>query len=614
MKNQNTIQQIAKQYNVPAQEVIDFLNDKGIAIDFAYQKIEDKVYNQLEKELKTRKKVPLLFVSDEDISNFKPVTKPIEFWQDANIPNLEKLIYKNLAFEKSKAEKIIGLTPFNWCYAKIKYNIKYAKGVKFSLFEDTVCEIIKLRKDISIIELCNILGFGNDTEIIVEVVNGLKTDDIIQVVGNYEKLSLTSKGEQDIQKKQKSKPSQSATFDLFFDDYYLENTLAKEIFGNQKAKKVQNKLLDFSNFELVKLLAEEQQPNFQSSKSGFILQEAIPINESIEFFELRFIAIVTEDLENKSKNKIWIFNPYTKEISKPLTNIALKSENLYNVITEKLHSEIKEQVVVVIEKEKEQIEFDQLLVQASKEKQTKKSIPNEFLHFLTPDSLDTVQFEDEMEKLFEVCKEQLWLIFPFAYGKIIDKRIKLIKKALNNGCSVFVGFTENENFGGKAVIDESAIQLLENLSNSNPLFIYAELPKFHDKRVFAYLNDTIKCEYSGSQNYLSFYVPKGVTNVRRENMKRIIWSENSDIELTMRKVQLTQSYSQRVRSLYNEDLIIVNALSAKDKLNTIERNRSHIIKLNNLIKINKSNDKLNIDLNNLVKELEIFNSRISDKK
>lgn len=569
MKNQNTIQQVAKQYNIPAQEVIDFLNDKGISIDFAYQKIEDKHLQQIEKELKNRKKIPLLYVSDEDIKNFKPVTKPIEFWQDANIPNLEKLIYKTLAFDKSKTEKIIGLTPFNWTFAKATYNIQYAKGVKFSLFEDTVCEIVKLREKISLNELCKILGFGSDTEIIIEVLNGLKTDDILQFEPNFEKLSLTTKGLQDIQIKQKSKPAQSTNFELFFDFYNPQNQFAKDVLGSNKASKTQGKEFDFSNFDLIKHLSEEQQPNYQSSKSGFILQEAQPVLGSIEFLELRFIAIVTEELGNEAKNKIWVFNPYKKEISKTLSKTATENQVLYDLITEKLYTEIKEQIIENVEKEEQQVTFEGLLIQSAKEKQIKKSVPIELSHFLSHDSFDSVQFEEEMEKIFEVCKNQLWLVFPFVNGGIFGKRLKNIEKALKNGCSIFVCFTPNENkenFGNKQVVDTQAIQKFEELELQYDNFYFAELTStFHEKMVFAFFNNVYKSEYSGSFNYLSFYARRGKNNVRRENMKRLLWSEHSEKELSIRRTEFALSFNKRIQTVLNEDKIIGRNFTQLDK-------------------------------------------------
>ena len=74
-----------------------------------------------------------------------------------------------------------------------------------------------------------------------------------------------------------------------------------------------------------------------------------------------------------------------------------------------------------------------------------------------------------MERLFEVVQKQLWLIFPFAMGYIIEKRIRLIEKAIKNDCSVFVCFSQNENreFGAKAVIDKKALEIFNKLSNDN---------------------------------------------------------------------------------------------------------------------------------------------------
>lgn len=568
MRNKFAIQEVAKQYNVSPQEIIDFLNDKGVSIDFGYQKIVDpKIILELEKELLHRnKKLPLLFISDEDIQNFRPITKPIEFWQDANIPNLEKLIYKTLSFEKPKTEKIVGLTPVNWKFLKAKYNIKYSKGLNFTLFEDTVCEIVKVKPGISVLDVCQVLGFGNDKEIITETVKGLKTDDILKVDDSGASMYLTEKGLLDIQRKQKSKPAASAIFDLFIDFNDISNVYAKEIFSTIKAHKATPSDISIDDFELIKNLAEFQQPTYQSSKSGFILQEAQLISDSILFYEAKFVAIVTEDLENKVQNKIWIFDPYKREISKQLTKTASENTQLYSLITDKLYGELKETVFDTVTKDQEQIDFDNLLVSSTKEKIPKKSIPIQFQHFLSPDSLDTVQFEDEMERLFDVVQKQLWLIFPFAMGYIIEKRIRLIEKAIKNDCSVFVCFSQNENreFGAKAVIDKKALEIFNKLSNDNQKFYYAELPKFHEKRVFAFLNENLKCEYSGSHNYLSFFVQKTAKGVRRENMQRLNWSDNSAKELAIRRNEFAFSYAERISDELDADTQLLTAFSKAD--------------------------------------------------
>ena len=568
MKNKFAIQEVAKQYNISPQEIIDFLNDKGVSVDFGYQKIVDpRIIRDLEKELVNRnKKLPMLYISEADIENFKPVTKPIEFWQDANIPNLEKLIYKTLSFEKPKSEKIVGLTPFNWKFVKAKYNIKYSVGLNFTLFEDTICEIVKIKPGISVLDICQLLGFGNDQEIISETVKGLKTDDILKVDDSGFSLNLTEKGAVDIQRKQKSKPATNAFFDLFIDFYNPSNVHAKEIFSHSKSHKTKPADILITDFELIKNLAEFQQPTYQSSKSGYILQEAELIKDSVTFFESRFVAIVTEDLENNVQNKIWIFDPYKREISKQLTKTASENTILYSLITEKLYGELKETVFESVEKDQEQIAFDNLLVTATKEKSSKKSIPLQFQHFLSPDSLDTVQFEDEMERLFDVVQKQLWLIFPFAMGYIIEKRIRLIEKAIKNDCSVFVCFSQNENkeFGAKAVIDKKALEIFNKLANNNERFYYAELPKFHEKRVFAFLDDNLKCEYSGSHNYLSFFVQKTAKGVRRENMQRLIWSENSAKELAVRRNEFAFSYCERISDELDADIQLLTAFSKTD--------------------------------------------------
>src|ERR1044072_5788489 len=115
MDQELTLQNISKELRIPTELIVAFLNDKGTIIEnISYEKISKDDYQLLKKEVSSLPpNSPLIYISEEDIKNFKPVTKPIEFWTEAKLSNLEKLIYRQLSFEKPKTERVVGITPFN---------------------------------------------------------------------------------------------------------------------------------------------------------------------------------------------------------------------------------------------------------------------------------------------------------------------------------------------------------------------------------------------------------------------------------------------------------------------------------------------------------------------
>ena len=553
-KEQLTLQNISKELRIPSELIVSFLNDKGTTIEnLPYEKVTSEDYSLLKKEVQSLPaNTPLIFISDEDIKNFKPVTKPIEFWADSPLSNLEKLIYRQLSFEKPKTERVVGITPFNWKFSKAKFQGKFSTGQRFTLFDDTVTELLSIKPNQTLLDLADLMGFGTDISIANEIVKDLKLNGVIMGVGTPEQYSLTEKGKTDHQYRTKSKPPIKSEFELFIDYYNPSNKFAKSLF-DREAKNTTEELkpaFDFSDIERIKLLAEEQASNVHLPKAGFFLQEANLIDHSLEYFQLRYIAVITEILDTTSNN-IWIFDPYKKDISRPLTQIARSSDELQKNIKDSFLTEAKAsgELLESVQKDVEQIEFDKAIVLSSSIDDSQTSVPESFKPFLSYDSLNTVEFELEMEKLFDTVKYQLWLIFPWVKDGAFAQRLALIRKAIRNKTHVFIAFSENEGMVRRPndkMVGERAMEILEQLSIDHTNFFFAELTKFHEKRVFAFLDDRFKCEYSGSQNYLSFYVGKSEKGFRRENMKRVVWSDKSDEEFELRKDEFINSYLKRI--------------------------------------------------------------------
>ena len=560
-KEQLTLQNISKELRIPSEIIVSFLNDKGTTIEnLPYEKVTAEDYSLLQKEVKSLPaNTPLTFISDEEIKNFKPVTKPIEFWADSTLSNLEKLIYRQLSFEKPKTERVVGITPFNWKFCKAKFSGTFSTGQRFTLFDDTVAELLSIKPDQTLLDLADLMGFGADISIANEVVKDLKLNGVITGLGNPEQYSLTEKGKTDHQFRTKSKPPITSEFELFIDYYNPVNKFAKSVFNREaKVPTKEFKLaFDFADIEKIKALAEEQASNIHLPKAGFFLQEATLIETSFEYFQLRYIAVITEILDSTSNN-IWIFDPYKKDISRPLTQIARTSEELQRSIKGSFLTEAKAsgELLESIQKDVEQIEFDKAIVSSLTNDDLYKSVPESFKPFLSYDSLNTVEFELEMEKLFDTVKHQLWLIFPWVRDGAFAQRLALIRKAIKNKTNIFIAFSENEGMVRKPndkMVGERAMEILEQLSIDHTNFFFAELSKFHEKRVFAFLDDKFKCEYSGSQNYLSFYVDKSEKGFRRENMKRVVWSDKSDEEFELRKDEFINSYLKRIYQQLQRD-------------------------------------------------------------
>ena len=577
MDQELTLQNISKELRIPTELIVAFLNDKGTIVEnISYEKISKEDYQLLKKEVKSLPpNTPLIYISEEDIKNFKPVTKPIEFWTEAKLSNLEKLIYRQLSYEKPKTERVVGVTPFNWSFAKAPFEGKFSTGQKFTLFDETVIELLSIKPKLTTQDLAELLGFGADTTIVSEIIKDLKLNGLISSTGIPETFELTSKGKTDQQTKTKSKPPTDAHFELFIDAFNPSNKYAKVLFDRPTKAKlgVQDIKFDYQDIEQIKILAEEQASNVHFPQAGYMLQEANVLSDKIEYFQLRFIAIITENLDSNTNN-IWIFDPYKKDISRQLTQIARISESLQNHVKDSFLTEARAsgELIEEVQKDVEQIEFDKAIVSSSNIDDSKSNVPEDFKPFLSYDSLNTVEFELEMEKLFDAVQHQIWLIFPWVKDGAFAQRLSLLRKVLKNKANVFIAFSENEGMvrkpGDKMVGDKAQV-ILDQLALNHTNFFYAELSKFHEKRVFAFLDERYKCEYSGSQNYLSFYVDKEQKGFRRENMKRVVWSPKTDEEFELRRSEFINSYLNTIlKEVKKDEVLLAQSINNSKLLKT----------------------------------------------
>ena len=131
---------------------------------------------------------------------------------------------------------------------------------------------------------------------------------------------------------------------------------------------------------------------------------------------------------------------------------------------------------------------------------------------------DTAEFEKELHNIFERHQnEEIWLISPWIRKyAFLRSREPMIRKFLDQGGTIFVGYSEPERLG-EEMVDPDSMSVVRRLDDNYDRFYYAELPRFHYKNVIEYGNKETTL-YTGSFNVLSFCINDSTEHYRMEQM------------------------------------------------------------------------------------------------
>lgn len=525
------LSKIARDFKCNIPTVVEFLRvngydcDEDPEVEFSIEVVEF-IDNNLPAFLSERNKE-----SQKQTPKEKDKSKGASLGEQ--IP-LELKIIESASKEKKLIERIIGFTEFDWTYTIAKFKGTCSQPVDFNLFDEVLCDLL-LTEQMSAEKIGNILGFDiqNDpaeNNILLKAIKDLKADKMLD--GDESILWLTDVGVEYAKTGVKFSTF-TRNFDLYIDNIGVAKEKVKEIFSNLKSEKQLAFNKDFlpKNIEGVKPLAELQAPEIHFPQKNFLLQECTPTG--VEGFKAKVWVVLLENFRDNTMRAI-VYDEKHNKVIEALSEALDKQDDLKSELLERLVKVDDEIEFTNEEKQKEQIEIEQELIHKQVEideainqqdvikiKEIEKEVEAIKRHF------NSLEFEVELKKLFDTTSDTILIQSPWVRDFAFKNRVPFIKEYLRKGGRVYISYSENESFGGEAMVQEESKKLLAEL-DKNLNFYCCEMPAFHYKNVWLIRKDKKNSYYSGSYNILSFFVHQNMKNVRQEKMTRMDW--DSELE------------------------------------------------------------------------------------
>jgi hypothetical protein len=547
---------IARELNLEIATIVEFLNSNGYECDEnPNEKLSEKIVDFLKNNISTYvAEKQKSYNTSINIQEKQPETKLME-----QIP-LELKIIEAASKEKKLIERIIGFTDFCWHYTVAKFNGTCSKPIPFNVFDEVLCDIL-LVKEMSAEKIGKILGLDIQTdpaekEILLSAINELKRDKMIE--GDESIYWLT-----DLGKEYAKNGVKFSTFDREFDLYIdlisgiKENV--KSIFADLKSEKQDtNQNFVPSTLDEIKALAELQAPEIHFPKKSFLLQNAEL--QKTESFKAKVWVVLLENFRDNTIRAI-VYDEKQDKVIEILSNALDELEDEKQNLLEKLVKVSGDEDFTVKftdeEKQEEQIAIENELIQKQEEidiaietqdiekvKEIKKQIFSVKRHF------NSLEFEVELKRLFDETVNDLWIISPWIKRYATERRIPFFERYLKKGGRIFIAYSEPENETDVMADEETFNKLLE-LEKKYQNFYLHQLPKFHYKRVWLRNNGEDNFYYTGSYNILSFFVKKGLQNVRQEEMIKLDWNEENDKEYIDIFTQFGEKYLNKAFEDFN---------------------------------------------------------------
>lgn len=426
-----------------------------------------------------------------------------------------------IAPHRKRSERFVGFVPYCLNYEIRKYTGVSKKPFRINVFNRTIINLIGrgIHNMKSIAEVMG-LNIQHDLEkmILTENLNEAKTKlELIQ--GSNNNLTLTSKGTLFYERGELIQTFESP-FEIivvpscpYFP--FLKYCIADYSEANKKRKKVKKDELTLNQ---IKFIAETQASHVQHKERNLELVETVfnSYNEA----EMSFYICFMQDVRDNSVRTI-IYDETQNAIIPQLSLLFDGNDKLRDRLLKKcLKKELEDEEIEKVEsgeKPEEQIQAEENLI-AEVEEKGEDIAEDEILRKKVGSIYDSVEFEKELHDIFELHDNQeIWLISPWIRNyAFLKSREPHIRKFLDQGGTVFIGYSEPEKLG-EEMVEPMSMQIIERLDANYDRFYFAELPKFHYKNVIEYKENTTTL-YTGSFNVLSFCINENTEHYRMEQM------------------------------------------------------------------------------------------------
>lgn len=498
------------------------------------------------------------------------------------ISSLEYKIYEAIQQDKKLTEIYLGFQELNWYYTKARYSATCTEAIEFTLFDKTICGLLQVEEHLSLEDIGRILGFNvidnpsekkykdnAEYEILKEALQALQEYEMIEGGDiDFSYCTLTTVGEEYVEKGKKFKIHEDKEFDLFFDYTSEQHDKAKENFEFIKGERAVNNenIFDYEDEEFLKSFAEKQIPEIYNPEKLNSFKDTICLNKA--HYKTILYRIYLLDIST-GKYRVLVFDETSNRINDFFTDYITAKNNLTDfnsfVATEfkiERYDNLENKLIENL------IDFQDKIDLASEDENPEKvlSVVNEYYN--NSEYIEKVKFFNEIGKFIEISGQETWLLL----NNIGENEIKIIKEVIdNNTDKFFFVYLENAEITQQFYneINKSTkkyknvyILLMDDVAEFNVIF----KNKNNIWNVFKKTNSNIPISIEGQLNQIDkVFVHRNIT-----------------------EIDLEENYLAKYRSSFAKEYVPIIDENIKEYFNTLnlekETNKNIVEEIRNVDK------------------------------
>ena len=237
-------------------------------------------------------------------------------------------------------ERFVGWFDFEWPYTVISFNGDCSYPEKLNIFEETICKLLSINKDISLLQIGAFLGLDVEHDlaekgILLNAIRKLKEEKMID--GDESIYWVTDLGEKNLKEGFKN-ATYTKSFKLYIDALGDVCENAKMIFESIEHLETPSFNRDHlpENIEDVKPIAESQAPEVHYPNKNYYLLSCTPLDPPTGFVALVRVIIFKNNDTNELRALVTERkgNKIINELSDALNKLDEKKLELYYKIIE----------------------------------------------------------------------------------------------------------------------------------------------------------------------------------------------------------------------------------------------------------------------------------------
>lgn len=422
---------------------------------------------------------------------------------------------------RKRSERMVGFVQYKLTAERRLYKGVSQRPFNLSVRQKAIVYLIS-RGVSTLKDIAGIMGL----DIADEVEKRLILSDISQLISHFELVDVSGKNYVltragfNFIKTGVIVRTYTKNFEITVDPSYPSYTSLDELFNEHPAAEIGNDMRKSEDLTInqIQKIAEKQASHMQHESDGLMLLSADLIK--VKQVKLKVYVCFLQSIRDGSVRTI-VFDPSNNSIIKPLSLLFDENEGLKDSLLKKcLTNDVKLEEAEKVEspeKSKEQVEAEAKIIQEADQKGEEVS-KDEIIRKEVGSIYDSAEFEVELHNIFEKHRNQeIWLISPWIKRHaFLRSREPMIRKFMDQGGAIFIGYSKPERLG-EEMVDPESMSVVRRLDANYDNFYYAELPNFHNKDVIEY-KDGKATLYTGSFNILSFSINKTQEHYRKENM------------------------------------------------------------------------------------------------